>query len=158
MTSILDNKLVQYYFGDKVSNVELRPAFTAWLVLLAMQEDIMRGEKYIQIGGFGDVKEHESAGEIFGDFHPHYLRLPSRFQPTEKKDCIIQVHGKNCWHWDDESRNLGHWAEFCPSVPKPTPSEAVEEKIRTLRQASYATWQEREIALRELVEMVRGEK
>lgn len=129
--NILDNELVRLYFGcgrrddkfcaDKECNVHQE----TWALrfLTAMQEQIKKGEKYLGISSNGQIEIHEQKVEDECYlFHPYALRLPSRFQPTEKKECecVPVKHGANCWHWNDPTQKMGHWAEFCEHHSKPS--------------------------------------
>lgn len=118
--SLLDNALVLKYFGceEGFYSGDTRQD-RAYRVLQAMEQPINLGDKVIYCTGvLGGQPLEGMAREIWkeGDFHPHTLRLPSRFQTQGMKEC-------DC----PPCRNCG----VVPLAHQPPPSE-VEEKIEEI--------------------------
>ena len=114
MRDLWDNELVKKYFTGEYGV----KAYMADTILRAMQEPIREGERYIYVDNLGHMHEEvcELEAENSYPWHPNVLRLPNRFQ-VEKKECVEELHGPNCWHREDESRKQGHWEKFCPNKP-----------------------------------------
>ena len=98
---ILDNELVQKYFGCQKYGIQVHtelcwklvPAFD---VLRAMQEPIRKGERYLYWTSKG-LFELIATADI--DFSGGiYMRLPDRFQTAGKKTCDCDCHDFNKPH------------------------------------------------------------
>lgn len=96
MTSLLDNELVRRYFGCDIvqgpfkCDSDGRHCHEEWAyrVLLAMQEPIKKGERYLHSENAGKTWEEGQHGGAYWQlqpYHPFDLRLPSRFQAQGKK-------------------------------------------------------------------------
>ena len=60
----------------------------AYNILTAMQETIKKGDKFLSLDSFGSASVITHTGSLPDvPFHPFALRLPDRFQGTEKKAC-----------------------------------------------------------------------
>src|ERR1700680_3587306 len=87
---LLNDPLIRKYFGD-IPNCKPSeyPMAVAYRVLLAMQEPIRKGERYLYIDSLNGliVQEKMLKGEVVGipAFHPFYLRLPAAHQ---KRECV----------------------------------------------------------------------
>jgi hypothetical protein len=85
---VLDNELVKKYFGniqdwkpgEKVAGVVTHGCM-AQRILMAMQELIRKGEKYLEIRHDSSVAE-QIAMYDWGVIHCNLLRLPDRFQAS----------------------------------------------------------------------------
>lgn len=88
--TLLDNELVQRYFGCTGKDDYERASATAFLILQAMQEPIKKGDKYLRIDEINGVYEMVLDRDFnFPSFHPFNLRLPDRFQ---KQGCDCKCH------------------------------------------------------------------
>lgn len=120
--SILDNELVKKYFGckawggcpdDEDEHIALR-------VILAMQEPIKKGDKYLDIQPRGVIEQGVFSELIWKDmdcknaWHPHKLRLPSWFKTCDHDGYLKCV---NC----GKSFTTGHHIQ-------PPPSECCQDK------------------------------
>lgn len=85
--NILENELVRKYFADDCTLCQNWPVQgLAWHVLNAMQEPIKNNETYLHIGSDGKVIERiNNDGAVDFKIHVSSLRLPDRFQSTDKK-------------------------------------------------------------------------
>lgn len=143
----------------------------AFNILKAMEEPIKKGDKALYWDG-PQVLEVTFDSDIRNSFYPHqnYLRLPSRFQAEEKKECA------NCGSKQSDCMNMFH-DYMNPGAPGPEkfecplhgldrderlctckPSDAVENKIAFI--CGYWSLHDKnlDIELRELVDLVRREK
>lgn len=89
--SIMDNELVQTYFGTVHTGCPNGCSYdhfeaSAKRILEAMHQPINEGERYLFILPNGYVIEETSFGEHTHTVHPDTLRLPDRFQT--KKDLV----------------------------------------------------------------------
>lgn len=91
--NILENELVKKYFacdpqaGCFHKESQACEAAKAYGILRAMQEPIKKGERRLYVDGMGAVWDGIHPVDINPDYHPDYLRLPSRFQTPERKKC-----------------------------------------------------------------------
>lgn len=175
--SILDNELVKKYFGCGCFNPNRTcPAIgnckdeMAGNVLRAMQEPIKNGDRVLFMNTSGDVKEDTAASVCLPlTFHGTCLRLPSRFQGTEKKECGCSCHHQANKVYESQCKCHQPAPSQTCNDPKahgcglpPKPSEAVEEKIKQIIdeyiESNAMSWPYLKEKLRELVAMVRKGK
>ena len=164
---LLDNPLIRKYFGDEDTNNPCTPAGIAWNVLRAMQEPIKKGDWYLWCDGNEDTKERvwrdPLPGRFEENFHPHYLRLPDRFQKQEQKcneSCVCyekkptpepRIH-PYVWKGSEPEKC------FCGNnvdaqTGKCKPKDEVEEKIKAIMYHCSSHIAENQ--LRELVALAR---
>lgn len=146
--SLLDNELIHKYFGcNEVSCPSGHPLgwqeCVALRILTAMQEPIKKGDLVLCFPDIGSETKEPTAWHCdYEKFHPHLMRLPSRFQP--KKECesvywnctecsyrayapynqieiVIEAHRKND-HQPPPQRS--DRSEASPAKPEECPDEA----------------------------------
>lgn len=92
---IFDTDLIRKYFGEEDTNNPCTPIGIANNIIIAMQEPINKGERYLywdeQINtcGWMEGKNESETDKRF--YHPKELRLPNRFQGNEKKGPPLEI-------------------------------------------------------------------
>ena len=127
--NILDNELVQKYFGDSVPDDY---GDMAMRILQAMQEPIKKGERSLVFSGnsFYEVEATEDR-EPYGEFHPQQLRLPSEFQPKDEKKESCCEYAEMKWPLETRSGRVIEMCEKCFEASKHKPAEKKECGMRT---------------------------
>jgi len=108
MIDILNDKKIYEFFWpnalvaagtlfekDSLNNgtISVRQAYAAYYVLLAMQQPIREGERFL-IGNGDSWSEQIAKGmTIELKFHPNYLRLPDKFQPAKHSHASTSMAG-----------------------------------------------------------------
>jgi hypothetical protein len=90
--SILDNELVNRYFGVNAGTPEKARRYMAEKVIEAMEQPVKCGDKYLDLESFEVVVARSrfmSESVNFPEWHPRVLRLPDRFQEQPKKECEL---------------------------------------------------------------------
>lgn len=90
--NILNNEKVREYFGDCGQSCDKPCSKMADSILTAMQQPIKKGERCLEIFlAQLPLEIREINDRVLDGFHPNYLRLPDRFQPSasvvQKKEC-----------------------------------------------------------------------
>lgn len=118
--SMLDNELVQKYFACK-DHGQFRHECIANRVLIAMQQPIRKGERYLNLMPNGNIEEGLFSGMIWKDasceqsYHPHFLRLPSAFQ---KQTDYLKTWGIRLQNTSKESLDWEAIILHLGSIPK----------------------------------------
>lgn len=181
IVNILDNELVRKYFREgpclgepnKFNGDCKHKNCVALRVLNAMQEPVKEGEQYCAISAYREVSgPHRFTSSDQWKFHCQWLRLPDRFQETEKKELCEDKMKCEC-HSCTQARaghpfgsfgyrpppspekcdHIGkHLGQLCQEY-KPDPvEEKIEEFIQWANSPLTPVWKEK---LRELVDLAR---
>lgn len=89
MMNIIENKLVCKYFSDE--NLGNSLGAVALRILNAIQTPISCGDRGLRILNFNESIVEECAISDYSGFHPFFLRLPERFQETDKVPTALFV-------------------------------------------------------------------
>lgn len=184
MTDILDNELARKYFGCRavctqehfinVGYSEHGRCMSA-RILDAMQQPILKGERYLKITILGDILENIAEYDLSP--YANYLRLPDAFQKQDSRepDYLCDVcHRMASKHIACEiphkptpspekcecERGRAQWHGHNEKCAIYKPKDAVEEKIINICDEIARCWINREFVtasfqLRDLVRLAR---
>lgn len=137
--NILDNVLVRKYFETPADSVE--GPFIALAVLDAMQQPILKGERYLGYR-FSEqtIKDEIALRDQLEPYHPGMLRLPDAFQKQERKEhcgCACWCTEPHCFQAEGHKptpspEKCGYCGAYGNHGGKPCehkPKDEVEEKI-----------------------------
>jgi hypothetical protein len=157
--NLLDNELIKKYFGSRHESCPPECNYgheekMASRILAAMEEPIKNGDKYLDIHDLSNVKK---AAFDLGGLHTETLKLPSRFQTPDKKECdhpfanlLFQASGILCCLCAEIVKRS------CQDKPAPTP-DPVEKKLTDLW-TQFDLAEPEMIAIHELIDLVRNTK
>lgn len=173
-SSLLDNELMQKYFGAAGKDDYERACCTAFNILQAMQEPIRKGDRYLF---WHKDKVTEMVWEDFmatiEESHAEHLRLPDAFQNQEKFCCDLHQHVPGVTEYPCTMKKPTPSPEKCECSPAcnhgysehcnccgalDKPKDAVEEKIMEISMNHGACSGGWERELRDLVRLARDTK
>jgi hypothetical protein len=182
--NVVDNELVRKYFGAGMGlsiTKEFKLPDVAYNVLMAMQQPIAKGERYLLIDSEVISEKVADSNSLDHTKHLGALRLPDRFQTKDCPCLLCGYHHPVLGGYPAPERgkcdhNGKHLGLLCPEICEcnggakkcdhplfQSPGAAVEEKINQMK--SYRPdgflirWQDEvrfEKELRELVRLARG--
>lgn len=85
--NILENELVKKYFGHNCRSEQCPESCMSMAILSAMQEPIKKGDHYLAILKPNVITEYKADAEHDSNITYLHLRLPTRFQLPERKNC-----------------------------------------------------------------------
>lgn len=179
--TLLDNALIFKYFGCMDENHH--PVYhqcnekrtIAFKVMEAMEKPIKKGDKVLVLLGCDSEKmevREDAAPFLTGGFHSYLLRLPDKFQPSEKKECDHNQFKHRCLGCDETihteepkepekcectpacNHGYSERCNCCGALEKP--ADPVEAKIEEkMHYGEHSIWSD--VQLHELVALARRE-